>query len=240
MESFMSHGTNESRIQTVVNQKVDADELFTAWDVSLEVQKWAKQAGEQPERHRQMKSVIHHAMEQFVSSNVYQQTLQDVGAPAQAIVYHPFGVDPTNYQPRERNDRNVNAMTPQTTNTATVTSATVDNSNDNDNDLSNNSGRHGDKRGTLTVPCYLLRAAGFNPRDTAYIYNEVDDNGSNVLVVSRNLSSGRTAIGTYTVDDHTNVRVTSFQLDASGVREDESTTYDFDGHKEKVYIKKHS
>ena len=227
-------------IDDVINQKISSNLVFTAFDVSLEVQSLLKARGEfdaTQHRHRHLKDDVHRAITSYLNSGFYDRVLQDVGAPAQAYVYFPQGVDPTTYVPQKRNDTPVvsdpysipipsSLVTPAAPVSA-VSSTPVQsngNSNDNDGDAADH-GRQPDARGTLCISSVLLRAAGFQHNDTAYVYKGNDANGSPRLVICKSTPAGLTPLTKYTVDYHGNVRITKAILDQAQLV---GPSYDFD------------
>jgi hypothetical protein len=87
-------------IEEVVEEKVRAGEMFTAFDVSLEVK---KRGG--TDRHRHMKRYVHAYHGRGLMGTDYARTLIPIpGARAQAYLYYPKSADPAGYRlwPRRR------------------------------------------------------------------------------------------------------------------------------------------
>ena len=238
----MCNSTSLGHIQDVTTDWVNDGRMFTAFEVSLEVQKRVRAEGGQPERHRHMKTAIHQEMDQYLQTGLYGQNLQDVGAPDPAFVYHPPGEDPANYTPLSRKD-DQQKPTPATpaqpqpvaaSSTPNIGLAAVDD--DDDGDQTDSVGRKPDQRGTLTVPNYMLRAAGFQPKDVAYVTRR-NDSGTDVLVLSKRATTQ--PVTTYTVDYASNVRVTAKVLGECNIGGPGVVTYDFDGTSDEVVVKKH-
>jgi hypothetical protein len=214
-------------IREVVNGFVDDDRMFSAFDVSLTVQRVARKRGEGVERHRDMKNSIHSEVQQYLDSNLYEKVLRDVGAPTKAFVYYPEGSDPGKYEALTRRDAApapapsspsvAPAASPAPSTTATGT-AVADDDDDDEGDQKA-SGHKADARGTLAVPSYLVRQAGFQAGGKAYIYEK--DGG---VVVTTQKSSLR-EITSYTVDKYLNIRITKGQLIAGGAGDG---TYDLE------------
>ena len=234
-----------STIQEVVNMKSQANEMFTAFDVSLKVQevlKNRKAFDHSQHRHRDLKNDVHDICQNSMVVTNYNRVLRDVGAPTPAWVYYPNGSDPANYVPRVRNDAPsaaVVALTPvgtfssiQIPAISTVPAGTPVLVSTNDDDCQN---RAPDTRGTLTVPATLLRKAGFSPTDE-------------VVAVSHNWTSQKCVVlrkynGTlpdgaslYTVDKANNVRITKYCLDQAGLN---SPTFDFEIDNNTLVILEH-
>lgn len=248
----MCNQASLSVIQDVATEWVNDGRMFTAFEISLEVQKRVRDSGGQPERHRHMKGAIHQELERYINGGTYCQQLQDVGAGTPAFVYYPPNEDPATYKPLARKDSPPQApadptLGPVASQPATTPAAPTKPStpgpglslcgpdDSDDGDQVDSAGRRPDQRGTLTVPNQLLRAAGFQPKDIAYVTSR-DDNGAKVLVLSKRTTSQ--PITTYTVDYATNVRVTSHVLSTAGIG-GSNATYDFDGTGDEVLVKLH-
>jgi hypothetical protein len=230
-------------IERVVDEKIQRDEMFTAFDVSLAVKDLARSEGVQEERHRHMKGAIHQEMDQYTATGHYQRTLQDVGAGTPAWLYFPATADPSQYVPQQRRDVPQQPATTPTTPTVAPSAqpvaagfAAVDPTDTDDGDQVDSVGRKPDARGTLTVPNALLRAAGFNHHDTAYVTSRTDDQGRPQLVITKRATSQ--PITTYTVDHAENVRVTKKALQDAGFGGTD-ITYDFDGTNDEVVVSAH-
>jgi hypothetical protein len=196
-------------ISEVVTEKVEKDEMFTAFDVSLDVKERARKEGVPEERHRHMKRVIHQEVEAYVSNGLYEKTLVDVGAGSPAFLYHPDGTDPNQYTPRTRKDAKP-ATTPTSGNVISDTAVDDDDEDDDDDDNSNgkSKARKGDKRGTLGVPNAFVRDAGFRKGQRVFAIAGAHD-GEPALVLCKNASAPLTS---YVVNDSDRVRVTAYIL----------------------------
>jgi len=222
------------KIHDVVTDFVNGGRMFTAFEVSLEVQKQQKTAGETPERHRNMKREIHGELQQYLSTSLYNCQNHSVGADGGqqllALVYYPAGADPSTYVPLDRSDSPKTTSVPAATSMVTSVSTpslslSIGNSDSNDSD-SSDKGRKPDARGVVCVPNFLLRVAGFQHKDIAYVISR-QENGKDVIVLTKRPSI--TPIATYTVDTYQNVRITRATLDAAGIGKD-GATYDFEGN----------
>ncbi len=239
----MLNTSTQNLIAEVVNSKVDKDEMFTAFEVSLEVQQRAKGRGEAVERHGEMKETIHQELDRFLQTGVFQRELRDVGAPSTAYVYYPDGEDPTNYQPMARRGDSRKPAAPSTavtTGSPAVAVATAQTDKNMVPKLATDCaslGRHTDARGTLTIPAILMLAANFRPHDKVVFYSD-DDNGTEVAVISHQTPPGVDPLTEYTVDKDANVRVTATQLEDAGLG-GLDLTYDFVGGSDHVMIKVH-
>lgn len=231
-----------SLIQEVAQEFVQQDRAFTAFEVSLEVQKRQKANGEAVERHRNIKNDIHRTLQGYVDSGVYLKSLQDVGAPTQAFLYYPPTYDPTQYQALSRNDSSAPvaavvgsalSLPPVTSGIGLLSSADDDGD---DGDLADKQGRTGDARGAVCIPTYILRAAQFSPGDVAFACAD-SRNGEAVLVLAKQLPAGLSKQTSYTVDPSNNIRVTTYTLNKAGL--DGSNGYDFDVDGVNVVVKAH-
>jgi hypothetical protein len=235
-----------STIEEVVRSKVQNNELFTAFDVTLAVQTALKGNGTfdaNVHRHRHLKEDVHNVVETYVSGGQYQRNLQSVGAPTPAFVYYPTGGDPSKYVPLARNDGPAvtpandpyTITVPKTSASATAVASPATTYNPTANNVGDgldNVGRSPDARGTLTVPSYLLRAAGFGFNDQAYVYAD-----GNRLVVSKQQPPSPTTSTAYTVDHSCNVRITKAVLEYAGLSQ--VASFDFDGDTNGVYVREH-
>lgn len=226
----MCNVATENLIEEVIDKKINQNEMFTAFDVSLSVKEEAKKRGIPTERHRDMKNAIHAQLDQFIQAGMYCRQLHNVGADVPAFLYFPSGAEPNQYVPQSRKD----APKPTQTNPV-VDSPSVGFSSINPKDNNQSGGRQPDQRGTLTVPNHLLRAANFKPRDTVYVLS-CDENGKPMLILKK--QADQSAVAKYTVDRSSNVRITSATLAMAGMS-GMYGSYDFQGDQDKVVVKEH-
>lgn len=251
-------------IQSVVSEKVGSNAMFTAYDVSVEVQKRASLQGLPVERHADMKRDIHNAMQQISG---YEKSLVDVGAATRAFLYHPQGTNPLTYVPMPRNDSPVSphaVVQPDGVIPVSLTSTPSDNSVLPTDSASTNAGpvvsnvvavattqpqSNGgtptDNRGRLCVPNHMLRALGFQPKDTAQMSLKTDASG-NYISVSKTLDILAAPLALYVVDKDVNIRITNTQLmsltDPSIGRPHSGTTYDINlnASNNEIVIRRHN
>lgn len=201
-------------IQETVDEKIDRNVMFTAFEVSLEVKDKCRKNGLNVPSHSNIKADIHNAISNYLSTGIVSRRLQEVGAPSPAYVYYPPGSNPDNYVPLTRMDgpkQQVTAQAPVALDVATSSQQTsVNVANDNDGDCQA-TGLVPDSRGTLCIPNYLAKMVGLTPGDTAYVTED-----SNSLVLSSRLDDPNSAKTTYTVDAYGNVRITKAVLAALG------------------------
>lgn len=233
----MCDAATQTLIRQVVDEKVNANEMFTAFDVSLAVKPLCKKDGLEEPRHRFIKNDIHQEVYQYVSMGIYQSQPWDVGAPEKAILYYPTGSDPNAYIPRPRNASQAIAATPAmaftvAVNTLSAPAAIPKITSPAPTDASD-VGRVPDARGTVCVPNFLLRTAGYKQGDTVYVLSEMVS-GKSAVVLTKSPANG--SITTYTVDCNDNVRVTKATLAQAGIAD---RTYDFRSESDKVFILAH-
>jgi hypothetical protein len=111
----MCDSSTQSVIDSIVDFKVQSGELFTAFDVSLEVQCNLKASGafhSDNHRHRNIKNDVHKSIDRYLGNAQYERQLCDVGASTDAFVYYPQGCDPSSYVPLTRNDAPVSNSNP--------------------------------------------------------------------------------------------------------------------------------
>ena len=222
------------KIEDVVTEFLGSNRLFTAFEVSLEVQKRQKDNCEAIERHRHMKREIHTLLQAQMAAGLYTCANHVVGTengqPLYAILYYPVGTDPNSYLPLDRRDSVKHAPLDGISPLAQVAVVQIVPATPSlslvDNSQSSDGGRKTDARGVICVPSTLLRAAGFQPKDIAYVIVRQEGNGEVVVLTKR---PSITPIANYTVDYSNNVRITRATLDAVGIGKD-GATYDFEGN----------
>ncbi len=241
----MCDSNTQSLIEQEIDQKVQQNVMFTAYDITIAVQETLKSQGSfdpSVHRHRHLKRDIHRAAGSAISTGQFQQTLRDVGAPTQAFVYHPIGSDSTTYMPIKRKDSladgkaAVQPSSPHAINVPAQSTAVVD-ADDDANDAGDGSdvGRVADQRGTLAVPAFLLRQLGLKFNDKAYVLLR----GDHLAVVS-SPDNGEVPIASYTVDHGLNVRITHAVLRVPRAGQpDRDASYDFDLESNAVLVREH-
>lgn len=200
-------------IDSVISQKVQAGELFTAFDISNAVKVMLRNLGTfngSIHRHKVMRDdvnlALNYVMGDFNSFN-YIRTLCDVSSTEKAFVYHPANVSASTYvgagiaNPVPVSPSvNTNTINAQATTTSVVNNSTSD-------------VKMPDARGTLCVPSQLLKDAGFSTYGAAYVYKQVD-----CLLISPNvLPAVSNYDAYYTVDHSGNVRITKYTLEKCGL-----------------------
>lgn len=194
---------NVALAREIVLENVTSARMFTAFEVSLEVQNRAKQQGVLPERHRDMKSDIHDAITEHsvLSGGNYIRTLMDVGAEDQAWVYHPQGTDATTtYKPLDRSGHGT-AVPPVVTAHASPKSVVPD-------------GAHKiDSGGRICFPVSMVKKLGLEAEDNCMVTF-----GTQGQVSLKKTAATDPATNTpYSVDEYGNVRVSRFTLRKAGL-----------------------
>jgi hypothetical protein len=170
----MCDSASQVLIDDVVDEKINAQEMFTAFDISLEVR---RRGG--TERHREMKGYIHDVMKDKVQNGDYNTTSVAIpnGNPPQAILYYHAFSDPSTYKPLNRQapqNQPQPAVQPAlqaSPQQADYNYTAVTNDSQDGDDTSAVDGLvsvgkfHLDSRDRLLVPTKFLRDAGFNAGD---------------------------------------------------------------------------
>lgn len=204
----------QAAIDQTISDLTSQNAMFTAFDVTKRV--WVEMGNHPNDRwpagfHSSIKGDIHSAMLPMLQVGTYQRTLQHIGAPTPAFVYHPQGVDPSQYQ---------SSVVQQPQQTATIPAVS---SNDGDQDDNGGKVHQLTQYGRLTVPNSLMKSVGFKPGDVAYISQT---GGLRVLT-----SNDRgTILGSYVVDEDTNIRILKHALAAGGLDITKSFAFSVEGN----------
>ena len=89
----MADAATQQLIDQIVQEKVQAGEMFTAYDVTLEARRRGGNV-----RHNDVRDLVHELFEQGRLGAGYNRSLIDVGAPSRPFLYHRFSDDPRNYR----------------------------------------------------------------------------------------------------------------------------------------------
>lgn len=89
----MADAATEQLVRQIVQAKVQAGEMFTAFDVTQEARRRGSQV-----RHGDVKDVVHDVFQQGLMGATYHRSTIDVGAPTQPFLYHRFDADPSSYR----------------------------------------------------------------------------------------------------------------------------------------------
>jgi len=261
----MSNASLIQVVETVVDEKVQAGELFTAHDVTLEARQRGHRAG-----HGEVRDAVHDYYGRGGLGVAYSRT--NISVPGgNPYLYHRGADDPSTYQ-NIRGGGNVNVPNP-----ATIPVPPLGQSGDDDDDddgagqavtipasllgsltsvpqnsvsgvtvsgvnsharnsatrTSNKPGntkaRTVDGRGTLSIPAPIIRQLGFKPRQK--VFAVAATNGVDIVATQPPASA---VYGTYTVDDHEQVRLTQAILQRAGIA---GKQYDVEKSNNKVVVK---
>jgi hypothetical protein len=182
-------------VAQVVEENVDNEVLFTAWDVTLAANAKAKKQGIDGERHKNIKRKVHEIMNDYVFDGTYLRTYGDAGEnrDVQAFIYHPVGTDIEDYLSSKRTVA-VNVKTP-------VTKAPIAKK---AKDLAIAGRAVPDNRGRICVPAKVVREAGYMNGDTVSVLF-----GPKAIAIIGEFVPNYTGGATYIVDRDDNIRISS-------------------------------
>jgi hypothetical protein len=203
-------------VQQTVSDRVQKNEMFTAFDVTVAVRKQISARV----YHNDVKKEVHKLYDSGVMGPDYTRSMAvNLNVNPQPFLYHPMSADPTEYG--QQNPPQVNTN---------VTSSDNNNDEEEDEDDLVEKTYKVDARQTLCIPALFLRQVGFKDGDTAYI--SVDGMSNSLLITKKTTPN---LLSTYTVDYHGNVRITQFILQRGGIG---GKKFNIDGDTNKVIIKK--
>jgi hypothetical protein len=245
-----------SVVEKIVDEKVQANEMFTAHDVTLEARNRGHRAF-----HNEVRDAVHDYYGRGGLGVAYART--NISVPGgNPYLYHPTTSDPSTYG-NIRGGGTINVPPPASQSTdgddddddglnqaiqipsglvgqvpqsvagvavAVVAQPKVNvNRNANTGKLQN---RTADARGTLSIPSPVIRRLGLNPGDKVYAVQ--GGNGTPAVEVHKNKPLG-IGYSTYTVDCNSQVRITKYVLSRSLG----SATFDISEETDKVVVKAH-
>lgn len=262
----MSNASLVPVVETVVDEKVQAGELFTAHDVTLEVRSRGHRAG-----HGEVRDAVHDYYGRGGLGVAYTRT--NITVPGgNPYLYHRGADDPATYS-NVRGGGTVKVPSPATIPVPPVGQSGDDDDDDDDgqavtippsllgslssvvgttpsvagiavsgvngharnsatrtsNKPGNTKARTVDGRGTLSIPAPIIRQLGFKPRQK--VYAVAATNGVDIVATQPPASA---VYGTYTVDDHEQVRLTQALLQRAGIA---GNQYDVEQSNNKVVVK---
>jgi hypothetical protein len=221
----MVDGMTQNCVDVAIQVKVKAGELFTAFDISNAVKQVLRNSGEfvpSVHRHSLMRDYVNLSLNDILGNfNIYNytRTLCKVSSTESAYVYHMQNDDPSSYVGIGISNPVPQVKTSQAPSVNVVQQSAVVNSD----------AKMPDARGTICVPSSYLVDAGFSKYDSAYIYKHNDG----LLVTKTQAAVSPDAI--YTVDSHSNVRITKYTLDKFGMNS--SNGYVFKSESNGVLVK---
>lgn len=213
--------TSISLIKEIIDLRfIGLKRMFTAFQVSLEVQEAAKENGVPVERHSEMREFIHKEIQSAIDSSQWQREKWDVGASEKAFLYYPIDADPNEYVPLSRQHANVEEI-------VNVEQPPLQ--------ISTIKGRCRDHRGYLTIPAVLLKACGFHPQDTVPVYQKA---GFGWMVVGKSKTDESGVLcSEYTVDHSGNIRISLAVLEAANCIYTSKDTYEFSKVENQIFIR---
>lgn len=208
-KNLMCDTATRQAVEDIVIEKINTQEMFTAWDITMEARRRQTQV-----QHHETREVVHDFFENGSMGSDYTRTLINVGAPVKPFLYHLRTADIKHYnksgstKPKtNKKSGNVTVQNPPAASpVAAGPSISVGGM-----VTQPKAGEvaRADARGTVCIPATVLKSAGFAYGDTAYVY--AVPNMKSLIVVKDPADAGGSAIfrcRKYTVDYHGNVRVT--------------------------------
>lgn len=201
-------------IEDIIEMKMIAEDMFTAFDVTLDLQ----QRGVR-KRHRELRNDIKRVADATTLRYQYQSSLVNLkGINARAMLYYKYGADIDSYQPTIRANQS------------------QANGNGNGNGRSRSRGTYPmpvhqhlssiipaqygfsnvkkslDGRSRVCVPARLSSSVGFEPGDKVHF---IYDHQNNSLLLTKNAQTNTISnTQAYTVEKYRNVRITLSKLQA--------------------------
>lgn len=90
----MADAATQQLIDQIVQERVQAGAMFTAYDITLEARRRGGNV-----RHNDVRDLVHEFFEQGRMGAAYKRSTVDVGAPTRPFLYHRFDADTRSYQP---------------------------------------------------------------------------------------------------------------------------------------------
>lgn len=238
-----------SVVEQIVDGKVQANEMFTAHDVTLEARNRGHKA-----YHNEVRDAVHDYYSRGGMGVAYTRT--NISVPGgQPYLYHRLVDDPQSYSRTAGKPGHVIPVPPP----SSVGNTDDDDDDDDDDDgnlgtisipagllstsapatnghhakaanIGKTVGRSVDARATLSIPAPLIRKAGFQPQQKVYVVATSDG----VEITDDPPQSG--IYKRYTVDCNSQVRITQAMLKRAGIGGD---SYDVSGDSQKVTVKLH-
>lgn len=80
-------------VEDIVQERVQANVMFTAFDITTEARRRGGNA-----RHGEVRDLVHEIFQTGRMGSAYNRSTIDVGAPTRPFLYHHFNIDPATYQ----------------------------------------------------------------------------------------------------------------------------------------------
>lgn len=225
--------------ESVVDEKIQNGEMFTAHDVTLEIRSRGHRV-----KHEEVRDAVHDYHSRGGMGVAYVRTIIDTpqGNP---WLYHRTVDDPSNYnnvrnQPviiptTPTNQNNDGGAVSSPVNVLSSVSAFVQGLKKNlsgpKQKPTHTTGRKTDARKTLSIPSPLVRTAGF--KISQNVYAVASNDGVDIVA---NIPPAGAVYSQYTVDRHSQIRVTQGFLRRAGIA---GTEFDVEGDASSVKVKLH-
>jgi bifunctional DNA-binding transcriptional regulator/antitoxin component of YhaV-PrlF toxin-antitoxin module len=219
-------------IDEAILNKLNSDEMFTLFDITLDVQKMQAKEGEPLSKHRE----LHNQIADAANMTGWSRKLIDIGDGIHANVYFNTAIhDVSTYQSKKMigkdqpilmQDGSIRKVKDiQVGDQLMGTDGKINVVNTSSCAISTKSV---DRFGRLRIPSAITRKAGYVPGDILYAIKENDN-----LIIAKNLNI---PVAKYVVDCYDNVRITSKTLKKVGL--DGNFTYSFNVNGNKIIISK--
>jgi hypothetical protein len=195
----------EAKIEEVIDQKIQNKEMFTAYDVSYDLQN----NHQIKERHNNMKHYIHDVMSEHISNYYpYKKSIVPIGGKGSAFLYHPDSADINTYAPI--NDSNPPSQIAVTGGQATL----VKDSSGSAFALVANS------RNRVIIPKGSLSSIGLMAKGVAVVYSDADE--EKVIITTKHFpkKSNWKILNKYIVDKSGNIMISENVIKKCGVDSD--------------------
>lgn len=232
--------------ESIVDEKVIANEPFTAYDITVEVRSRGHRIG-----HKEVKDAVHDYYARGGFGVAYSRTIISIFG-ENPYLYHRIKDDPSSYLGAKGIQTTNNQAVDTSSQAVVIPSNLLNNLSSN---VSQNSGvansaingharnsatrtvnspgttknRIVDGRGTLSIPTTIIRQIGFKPHQK--VYAVASTNSVDIIATK---PSDSTVYGTYTVDNHQQVRLTQTLLQRAGIA---GNQYDIEQGSDKVIVK---
>jgi len=198
-----------AELEEIAKEWLAERRMFTAFEVSLE----AKERGI-PERHRDLKGLVHQAVSKVGSSRDYTRTLMDVGAPVQAWVYHHLQDNPYTYRPLSRAGEGRAAPISSAPVSGGLRSPVPLNANAASPASANDGACGTDSSGRLCIPAALLQRLDVVAGEQAIV---TSDETNEELRITRPTIFDDTETAGYEVESDGAVRISNQALESAGL-----------------------
>ena len=220
-----------NEITTVVNEFVNDNKMFTAFDVTRELRGRVKDRVQ----HHEVKREVH---QMFTSGQVfgYNRTLANLpGVNPQPWIYHPLAADFTTY------NGNPAAVTPVAPSPVLPSISSTDDDDDDDED-DNNRVYKFDSTDRLCVPNKLIRQLGLKCGDEVHIVCTTPPTNEVAIVKKNHSFPGvpphiSSVFADYVVDRYDNVRITKGAFNRIGLS---GVAFEIEGDSDKIMVKKYA